>query len=55
MNPNSTDVLELGQVWTVEPGVYIPGFGGCRIEDDVVVTSDGVDVLTHASKPFVVP
>jgi Xaa-Pro aminopeptidase len=47
-------VLEPGMVVTVEPGIYIAGFGGVRIEDDVVVTPTGVDILTHAPKDFIV-
>ena len=35
-----------GNVITLEPGVYVPGVGGVRIEDDFVVTSDGVENLT---------
>lgn len=54
LNPSSKNVLAPGQIWTVEPGVYIEKFGGVRIEDDVVVTKEGCDVLTTAPKELLV-
>lgn len=43
-------ILREGMVFTVEPGIYIPGYGGVRIEDDILVTKEGVDILTLAHR-----
>jgi Xaa-Pro aminopeptidase len=51
--PKSVDTLIAGQVVTVEPGVYIPGVGGVRIEDDIVVREHGVELLTHSPKGLI--
>ncbi|NHN31055.1 M24 family metallopeptidase [Paenibacillus agricola] len=47
-------VLTPGMTVTVEPGIYLPGFGGVRIEDDIVITDTGIHILTHSSKDLIV-
>lgn len=47
---HSQTILQPGMVFTIEPGIYLPGWGGIRIEDDILVTPDGGEVLTHVSK-----
>jgi Xaa-Pro aminopeptidase len=53
LRPESTDTLAAGNVVTVEPGIYLSGVGGVRIEDLVVVTDDGCEVLTSFTKELI--
>ncbi|WP_027085076.1 M24 family metallopeptidase [Cohnella panacarvi] len=46
-------VLTPGMTVTVEPGIYLPGFGGVRIEDDVVMTETGIQILTRSPKQLI--
>ena len=50
LNQTSKEILKPGMVVTVEPGIYLPGWGGVRIEDDILVTRDGCEVLTSVPK-----
>jgi Xaa-Pro aminopeptidase len=54
LNPEMPSTVAAGNVVTVEPGVYLPGLGGIRIEDLVIVGDDGPEVLTPFTKELVV-
>ncbi|MBF4213600.1 M24 family metallopeptidase, partial [Pseudomonas donghuensis] len=54
LSQESTATLEEGMVVTVEPGIYIPNWGGCRIEDDIVITKDGYEVITKSNRELIV-
>jgi Xaa-Pro aminopeptidase len=49
----SEDMLAGGMAITIEPGIYLPGVGGVRIEDLVIVTNGGCDVLTRSPKELI--
>jgi Xaa-Pro aminopeptidase len=51
VHARSTAILQPGHVITVEPGIYVPALGGCRVEDSVVVTEMGCRPLTNSPKP----
>lgn len=50
INTKSQEVLKPGMVITIEPGVYLPGWGGVRIEDDILITRNGCKVLTNIDR-----
>lgn len=54
LSPSCDVVFEPGMTVTVEPGIYLPGIGGVRIEDDLVFTETGVKVLTHSTKELLI-
>lgn len=53
LSPSEEDVIEAGMIETVEPGIYIRGFGGVRIEDLVLVTENGHENYTHSDKTLI--
>lgn len=53
LNERSDFVLEVNNIITIEPGIYIEGLGGVRIEDDVIVKENGCEVLNHSSKELI--
>ena len=53
LSTESTDTLEAGHCVTIEPGIYLPGLGGVRIEDLAIVRDDGVDLLTSFPKELI--
>ena len=52
LSPKSEAILEAGMVFTIEPGIYVPGVGGVRIEDTVALTVDGCRCLTQCPKQY---
>lgn len=54
IHSNNELLLQKGMAYTIEPGIYVPNIGGVRIEDMVIVTENGVDVLTKAPKELLV-
>ena len=52
VGPSQKQLLKAGMVVTVEPGIYLPGRFGVRIEDDVLVTKDGCEVLSTLPREF---
>jgi Xaa-Pro aminopeptidase/Xaa-Pro dipeptidase len=52
LGARSQDILQPGQVVTVEPGVYVPKIGGVRIEDDILVTDTGYEILTDFDRDY---
>lgn len=53
VSPKSTTILEAGMIITDEPGIYIPDFGGVRIEDLILVTENGCEVLSKSPKEMI--
>ncbi|MES9795237.1 M24 family metallopeptidase [Bacillus toyonensis] len=54
LSQESKATLQEGMVVTVEPGIYIPNWGGCRIEDDIVITKEGYEVITKSNRELIV-
>lgn len=53
ISPRSQDTLKVGNVITIEPGIYLPNWGGVRIEDDVLIMQKGCKVLTKSPKELI--
>ncbi len=54
MSQLSTQILQVNNVVTIEPGIYLAGWGGVRIEDDVIIKDDGCEVLNQTTKDLII-
>lgn len=54
LSSRSAITLEPGMIITIEPGIYLPNIGGVRIEDDALVTENGLEKLTHSTKELLI-
>ena len=53
-SPTCSDVIQSGMVMTIEPGIYLPGRFGVRIEDVMHLTADGAEILTRSPKNLII-
>ena len=53
LSSTSDLILKEGMIFTVEPGIYLPEIGGVRIEDDVLIKKDGIELLTKSSRKLI--
>lgn len=53
IGPASADILKTGDIFTIEPGIYIKNFGGVRIEDVLILTKNGPKFLTHSERQII--
>ncbi len=53
MGPKSDEVLKVNNVITIEPGIYIPNWGGVRIEDQILIIEDGNESMTGSSRDLI--
>ena len=54
MGPRSKVKLQAGNVRTIEPGIYIPDWGGVRIEDQVLITEDGYENMISTTRELII-
>lgn len=54
LSPKSKEILQEGMVFSIEPGIYIPGFGGVRMEDLYVLRKDRIEKITNSSKGLII-
>lgn len=53
LNQRTDFILQINNIITIEPGIYVEGLGGVRIEDDVIVTEDGCEILNSSTKELI--
>lgn len=53
LSPKSKDIIKPGMVFSIEPGIYIKGYGGVRIEDLVVIGKNGTELISHSNREII--